>query len=297
MKEKREKIYIGIIIALLIFIFYSRSLHSGDLQRMENTLHHFQRQTSGEIARIEQQVGQIREEGRWWSEKNMALDRKGENLHQVTAEWRIRDYREGEQVLFHYLPVGEEEYRQVEMEEVSTGLFRGVFDLEMSFEPEIRMHYSGSMPTNRYNEVEVWAGQEEGRRDYLPHYVSTKYNGERRTTPEERMHFSDLRYELFHPIHIDIHYRGGNEPQYHLSIDVDLYQQSSRHHLEALEAVLLKDGQAVRELEMQYQDTSYHQHYHKNFPVDEEAYDEVLFRFAYDNGEVYEKRAGILDQQ
>lgn len=296
MDQKREKIYIGIIIALLIFTYYTRSLQSGDLQRIENSLHNIRHELSSEVGRIEHQVSQIREEERWWSSGSMEFDRKEGNLQEVTAEWHIRDYRDGEQVYFHYLPTGEEDYQQVEMEEVSNGLFRGVFELEMTIEPEIRMHYSSSSPTDRMDEVEAWASEEE-RHEFLRHYVSTEFNGERRTTGEELMHFSGMQFELYHPVHINVHYGGGNEPEYNVNVDVDRYHHSPKYQLEIVETFLLKAGNEVRDLEMEGQDASSHQHYQKSIPVDEEEYDEILLRFTYDNGEVFERSVKVGEGQ
>ena len=297
MDQKREKIYIGIIVALLIFTYYSRSLQSGDLQRIENSLHNIRSEISHDVSRIQQQVSQMQEEQRWWSRGNMDFDSKGENLQEITAEWRIRDYRAGEAVYFHYLLPGEEDFQRVEMEEVSTGLFRTVLELEMTVEPEIRVQYSGSAPGDRMNEVEEWVTQEERQHDYLRHYVSTEYNDERRTTGEELMHFSGMKYELYHPLYINVHYRGGNDPEYNINIDMDRYQPAPKYQLERVEAFLMKEGQQVKKLELEPREEPGHHHYHKNIPVDEEEYDEMLVWFTYDNGEVFERAVNMVSHQ
>ncbi|NBG88197.1 hypothetical protein [Isachenkonia alkalipeptolytica] len=285
------------IIALLIFTYYSRSLQSGDLQRIENQLHNMSREISREVGRIEQQVGQIREEERWWSKGSLELERKGENLQEVSVEYQIQDYKDGEKLYFHYRPTADEHYQSVEMEEVSTGVFRAVFDLALSIEPEIRMHYSGSSPGDRGNEVQTWADQEEGGQDYLPHYVSTEYNGERRTTAEEKMHFSGMKFELYHPVHINIHHHGGSEPEYDVNIDVDQYHPSPNYQLKTLETYLLKENHKVREVEMEHHEENTYRNYRKRIPMEEEVYDEILLRFIYDNEEVFERRVKVGEGQ
>ena len=110
------------------------------------------------------------------------------------------------------------------------------------------------------------------------------------------MHFSGMKFELYHPLHVQIHYRGGNQPEYNLNIDVDYYDPSPRYQLETVEVFLMKAGQRVREVEIETREDPSHHFYHKNIPVNEEEYDEILLRFGYDSGEVFERSVEVSKQ-
>ena len=290
MDQRREKIYIGVIVALLILTFYTSTNRSNDFQQIENSIHNMRSSMSGEISRIEQQVNRIQEEERWWRKRSMDLEMMGEDRQRVTTEWQLRDYNEGEMVYFHYRLPGEENYQRIEMQEIETGLYRGTFEIEIAIEPLINIHYSGST-AGPGNEAVEFRHQDEGEPEFMSYYLSTENEGHRRTTMEESLYFSNLRYELYPPVHMDIHYRGGNQPGYSLHLHMDHYYMDSRHALESMEIFLVNQGQQVREVELESQEESLY--YHKNIALEDEDFDEIFIRFIYDNNQAFERRVKI----
>lgn len=293
MNPKREKIYVGIIIVLLVFSFYSHYTLSEDLQQTQNLINNNQSRLSNDLTRIVNQVDQIQEEERWWSPGDVAIDEQEGEVKGLTAEWEVRDYREGEKIYLHYRLPDSENYRQQEMTEIRPGIFQASIDLELTIEPVIDVNYSGV----NANETEVDQGQSEEawriennmRNRELRHYISTDYDGQRRKSDEKVIHFNGLVHETYETVQIDLNQQGSEPEDFHLNLYLDGDHSRAKYQVSEIEARLQQKGELVEVRELDFEHEDFGRFTNQDLDAEELDFDEILLRFTYDNGEVYER--------
>jgi len=289
MNPKREKIYIGMIIVLLIFSFYSHYTLSEDLEQTQRIINNNQSRLSNDLSRIVHQVDQIQEEERWWSVGDVAIDEHEGEVNGVMAEWEVRNYREGEKIYLHYHSPGSENYRQQEMAEIRPGVFQANIDLELTLEPFIDVSYTGVNVNEGKNAEEAWMVENSMQNKELRHYISTEYEGHRRTSDEKVIRLSGLIHETYEAVQVDLNQHTNRQEEYSLNLYLDGDHSMAKYKVSEIEARLQKRGELVevRELELEHED--FGRFTNQDLGADEIEFDEIVLSISYDNGEVYER--------
>lgn len=282
---KDKLLYVLLVIVLIInFMLFEKV---GDLNnRIQNLSHSYnslQSSLNSVSSNVNQTLNKFTREQSWITpiQTNYDKTKVEDKLGFLVLNWQIKDFQEGSIVNFHYRQPDSEEFKIIESESVTTGLFEVSLPLELNSEPIWEVEVSRSGETGIAEQV---IHEKISPEQSLQYYVSMKTKDFVKSSEISHLNYGYLSSMKYEPVrgHIII-----TRNDYIFSIFGD---NMANNGLESVTVKFYSGSNLITEKPITAEEDPHGmKHYHLNYDLDSQDISRFILEVKYENGESFSK--------
>ncbi|TYQ15761.1 UNVERIFIED_CONTAM: hypothetical protein Cloal_2251 [Acetivibrio alkalicellulosi] len=223
-KDFLSIITVGVILLLLWQTYTNTKNLQNQISHLQSELFGVRSQLSHEVSSITGTVQQMRDDARWWTPGKYEIKEISEEYSLIKVDWILNEYKKGSNVYLNYRQTDEDDFIQVEANDMGNGYFYAVFSTSVPAEPDWEVYLTrttleGGRSQVYYNTVAL----EEAKEIYYSsnklmheYFISIEHEGTLKTGELQNIYLSNISLDFFNPLYANINI-GDNKIDLHLN--------------------------------------------------------------------------------